>query len=289
MGASVMIWFQVLASGLSLSGYYALLSLGFALIFSTFNIFHIAHAAVFGAAGYIFFGLTRSLAWNPWAAGTVAVLGAAVFGWFIDLLLYRPILRRGGGMFSVFIASLGLTLIFEAVVLALTGGSLSVAREGALQLVEFGSVAIRLYDIAIVLIVGVLYGLAYLWVMRTRTGMAIRALSNNEGLARVVGVNTMRTRHSVFLVASALAGVAGVFTAFDSGITPTAGTQVLFIIFVAVLVGGSVNIFLGALVGSLLMGIVTAVAGFINPQWVSVCVFGILILLLIFRPRGLLA
>ena len=125
--------------------------------------------------------------------------------------------------------------------------------------------------------------------MRTRTGMAIRALSNNEGLARVVGVNTMRTRHSVFLVASALAGVAGVFTAFDSGITPTAGTQVLFIIFVAVLVGGSVNIFLGALVGSLLMGVVTAVAGFINPQWVSVCVFGILILLLIFRPRGLLA
>ena len=284
-----MIWFQVLASGLSLSGYYALLSLGFALIFSTFKIFHIAHAAVFGAAGYIFFGLTRGMGWDVWSAGAVAIVSAALIGWFVDLLLYRPILRRGGGMFSVFIASLGFTLIFEAIVLGLTGGSLSVAREGAMTLFVQGSVAVRLYDLAIVAVVAVLYGLAYLWVMRTRTGMSIRALSDNEGLASVIGVNTGRTRHAVFLVASALAGVAGVFTAFDSGMTPTAGTNVLFIIFVAVLVGGSMNIFLGALTGSLLMGLVTAAAGFINPQWVSVCVFGILILLLIVKPRGLLA
>ncbi len=284
-----MIWFQVLASGLSLSGYYALLSLGFALIFSTFKIFHIAHAAVFGAAGYVFFGLHRAMGWDAWAAGTAAIVCAALIGWLIDLFLYRPILRRGGGMFSVFIASLGFTLIFEAVVLGLTGGSLSVAREGAMKLFMQGSVAVRLYDLAIVAVVAVLYGLAYLWVMHTRTGMSIRALSDNEGLAAVIGVNTTRTRHSVFLAASALAGVAGVFTAFDSGMTPTAGTNVLFIIFVAVLVGGSMNIFLGALAGSLLMGLVTAAAGFINPQWVSVCVFGILILLLIMRPRGLLA
>lgn len=284
-----MIWFQVLASGLSLAGYYALLSLGFALIFSTFKIFHIAHAAVFGAAGYVFFALHRSFGWDVWTAGALAVVSASIIGWLTDILLYRPILRRGGGLFALFIASLGFTLIFEALFLGVTGGALSVAREGAMRVFIVGPVAVRLYDLAIVGVVAVLYALVYLWVMRTRTGSAIRALSDNEGLANVVGVNTLRTRHAVFLVASALAGVAGVFSAFDSGMTPTAGTNVLFIIFVAVLVGGALNIFLGAIIGSLLMGVVTAGAGFINPQWVSVCVFGILILLLVFRPRGLLS
>lgn len=283
-----MIWLQVLVSGLSLSGYYALLAVGFALIFATFRIFHISHAVVFGTAGYAFFVFHRLWGLHFLIAAAVAVAVAAVTGWLIDTLLYRPILRRGGSLFSVFIASLGLSLIFEAVVLILTKGQLSKANADPLQIIEFGLVAIRVYDLAVIAMVAVLYGVVYTWVMRTRTGLEIRALSDNPNLATVVGVNIGRARNAVFLAASALAGVAGIFTAYDNGMTPTKGVELLFITIVAVIFGGTRNIFLGALGGGLVMGLVTATAGFLAPEWVLISVYGMLILLLIARPQGLL-
>lgn len=283
-----MIWLQVLVSGISLSGYYALLAVGFALIFATFRIFHISHAVVFGAAGYAFFVFHRLWGLHFLIAAALAVLIAAAVGWLIDNLLYRPILRRGGSLFSVFIASLGLSLIFEAVVLILTKGQLSKANAAPMQIVEFDQVAIRFYDVMVIGIVAVLYAVVYAWMMRTRTGLEIRALSDNPNLATVVGVNIGRTRSAVFLVASALAGGAGIITAYDAGMTPTKGIELLFITLVAVIFGGTRNIFLGALAGGLVMGLVTATAGFLAPQWVIISVFGMLILLLIARPHGLL-
>lgn len=283
-----MIWLQVLVSGLSLSGYYALLAVGFALIFATFRIFHIAHAVVFGMGGYAFFYLHRVAGVPLVAAALLAVVVGALAGWLIDQLLYKPIIRRGGSLFSVFIASLGLSLIYEALVLMQTKGTLSKANPDPLQILEFGDVAIRVYDLVVVAMVAILYAAVYAWVMRTRTGLEIRALSDNPGLATVVGVNIARTRTAVFVVASGLAAVAGIFTTYDVGMTPTKGVELLFITMVAVIFGGTRNIFLGALGGSLVMGLVTATAGFLAPTWVIIAVFGMLILLLIARPNGLL-
>ncbi|MEK7216709.1 MAG: branched-chain amino acid ABC transporter permease, partial [Chloroflexota bacterium] len=258
-----MIWLQVLVSGLSLSGYYALLAVGFALIFATFRIFHISHAVVFGVAGYTFFVIYRLWSIHFLIAAALAIMIAAITGWLIDTCLYRPILRRGGSLFSVFIASLGLSLIFEAVVLILTKGALSKANASNMEIIEFDQVAIRLYDVAVIAIVAVLYTVVYAWVMRTRIGLEIRALSDNPNLATVVGVDITRTRNAVFLAASALAGVAGIITAYDAGMTPTKGIELLFITLVAVIFGGTRNIFLGALAGGLVMGLVTATAGFL--------------------------
>lgn len=278
---------QVLISGLSLSGYYAVLAIGFGMIFATLRIFHIAHAAVFGLAGYLFFLFHRVYQIDIWVSGAIALGLAAVFGLLIDLGIYRPLLRRGGGTFSVFIASLGLTLVFESVALMLTKGTLSVARVGALAPVTVGPVSFRWFDVEVVVPVALIYAGLYLAVMRTRVGLEIRALADNAGLAGVVGINTDRTRTAIFLGASALAGLAGVFTAYDSGIVPTSGMDLLFITMVAVIFGGSRYLFMGALGGSVIMGLVTALAGFLFPQWVTIIVFMMLILLLIVRPNGL--
>jgi branched-chain amino acid transport system permease protein len=264
-----------------------LLAVGFAMIFATLRIFHIAHAAVFITAGYTLYVLHRVWQLDLVVSAAVAVAGAGALGLLIDRLVYQPILKRGGGLFSVFIASLGVALIFESIYLVLTKAILAIARTESLPILTLGGVAVRYLDLFIVAIVLALYASLYLWLMRTRTGLEIRALTVNPALASVVGVEIGRTRTIVFLVASVLAGLAGVFTAYDRGVLPDTGINLLFVTFVAVLLGGTRNVLLGSLTGSLVLGLVTAYAGFFAPQWVTISVFGILILLLIARPRGL--
>jgi branched-chain amino acid transport system permease protein len=278
---------QVLAIGFGLAGYYALVAAGFALIFATLRIFHIAHGTVFLTAGYAFFFLHSVAGLDVVSSGVLSVAVAAVTGWAIDQLVYQPVMRRGGGLFSVFIASLGVSLIFEAGFLLFTRGVVMVARTSALGIVSVGPVVIRLLDLFIFLVVVVVYGLLYLWLHRTKTGLEVRGLTDNSALAAVVGMNVDRTRNAIFLVASALAGLAGVLTAYDTGMAPDSGSRMLFIAVVAVILGGVQNILLGSLVGSLALGILTAYAGFIVPEWVTFSVFAMMIVLILIRPRGL--
>jgi branched-chain amino acid transport system permease protein len=277
---------QVLISGLSLSAYYALLALGFALIYSTLRIFHIAHAAVFGAAAYAFYALYQVQGLNLWLSVIVAIAIAAAFGLLIDIVIYRTLEARGGGTFSIFIASLGVASLFEAMALLFTHGTPLVAHTGSLLPISVGAVSFRLLDIIVVAGVAILYGALFYAVMHTRTGLEIRALADNQTMAGVVGIDTNRARTSIFLIASALAGIAGILTVYDSGIVPTTGLNLLFITIVAVIFGGTRYLFMGTLGGSVVMGLVTAFAGFFFPQWVTVIVFLLLIFLLIARPKG---
>jgi branched-chain amino acid transport system permease protein len=282
-----MILVQVFMSGLSLSGYYALLAVGFALIFATLRIFHIAHAAVFAMAGYLVF-LVHRVWGQPLLLAVILAVGlAAITGLLVDRVVYQPVLKKGGGLFSVFIASLGVTLVFESLFLVASRGNLSVARQGNLEVVNLGILSFRIFDVVVIGLVLALYGLLYFWLMRTRTGLEVRALTDNSGLARVVGVDIGRTRVMVFLVASALAGLAGAFTAYDTGMVPDTGSKLLFITMVAVIFGGTRNVLLGSLTGSLILGLITAFAGFYFQEWVTVTVFALLIALLVLRPRGL--
>jgi branched-chain amino acid transport system permease protein len=277
---------QVLISGLSLSAYYALLALGFALIYSTLRIFHIAHAAVFGAAAYAFYGLYQVHGLNLWLSVIVAIATGAAFGLLVDVVIYRTLAARGGGTFSIFIASLGVASLFEAMALLFTRGTPLVAHTGSLLPISIGPVSFRLLDIIVVCGVAILYGVLFYAVMHTRTGLEIRALADNPNMAGVVGIDTNRARTSIFLIASALAGLAGILTVYDSGIVPTTGLNLLFITIVAVIFGGTRYLFMGTLGGSVVMGLVTAFAGFFFPQWVTVIVFLLLIFLLIARPKG---
>jgi len=278
---------QVLVVGLSLAGSYALLAVGFALIFATLRIFHIAHGTVFITAGYTFFVLHRVHAMGLIPSGVLAVAVAALLGLAIDKAVYLPVLRRGGGMFGVFIASLGVSLVFEAGFLVYTKGVVSVARTDMLDILMVGPVAVRALDLAVLSIVAVVYGLLYLWLHRTWVGIEVRGLTDNAPLAAVVGVNVDRTRTHIFLLASALAGIAGVFSAYDMGISPETGTRTLFVAVVAVILGGMRNLLLGTMVGSLALGILTAYAGFFFPEWVTFSVFITMILLILVRPQGL--
>ena len=279
---------QVLSIGLGLAGYYALVAVGFALIFATLRIFHVAHGTVFIISGYTFFGLHRLLGFDVFLSAAAGVASAALAGLAIDKIVYGPVLRRGGGMFGLFIASLGAALIVEAGFLAWTKGVVSVARTGMLDIFVVGDVALRGLDFGIFALVAAAFGALYLWLHRTNTGLEVRGLTDNADLAAVVGVDVRRTRNSIFLVASALAGLAGVLTAYDTGLVPSSGFKTLFIGVVAVILGGVRNILLGTIVGAACLGLLTAFAGFFFPEWITFTIFLIMIVLIIVRPQGIL-
>jgi branched-chain amino acid transport system permease protein len=279
---------QVFSTGLGLAGYYALVAVGFALIFATLRIFHVAHGTVFMAAGYVFFGLHRLAGLNIVVAASAAIAVAALVGLLIDKIVYAPVLKNGGGMFSVFIASLGVSLIFESGFLAWSKGVVSVARTGLLDIFIVGDVIFRSFDFFVFGMVAVAYGSLYLWLHRTSTGLEIRGLTDNAELSAIVGVEVEKTRNAIFLVASGLAGLAGVLTAYDTGMTPSSGVQTLFIGVVAVILGGTRNLLLGTIVGAAALGMLTAFAGFLFPAWISFAIFMMMIVLIIFRPQGLL-
>jgi branched-chain amino acid transport system permease protein len=279
---------QVFTTGLGLAGYYALVAVGFALIFATLRIFHVAHGTVFIIAGYTFFGLHRLLGIDVFVSAAAGVSSAALAGLAIDKIVYAPVLRRGGGMFGVFIASLGAALIVEAGFLAWTKGVVSVARTDMLDIFMVGDVAFRALDFGIFALVAATFAALYLWLHRTETGLEVRGLTDNADLAAVVGVDVRRTRNSIFLLASALAGLAGVLTAYDTGLVPSSGFKTLFIGVVAVILGGVRNILLGTIAGAACLGLLTAFAGFFFPEWITFTIFLIMIVLIIVRPQGIL-
>lgn len=285
MSASLL---QVFSTGLGLAGYYALVAVGFALIFATLRIFHVAHGTVFLIAGYTFFGLHRLLGIDAFVSAAAGVAAAALAGLAIDKIVYGPVLRRGGGMFGVFIASLGAALIVEAGLLAWTKGVVSVARTDMLEIFIVGDVALRALDFGIIALVVAAFGALYLWLHRTNTGLEVRGLTDNADLAAVVGVDVHRTRNAIFLIASALAGLAGVLTAYDTGLVPSSGFKTLFIGVVAVILGGLRSLLLGTIVGASCLGLLTAFAGFFFPEWITFTIFLIMIVLIIVRPQGIL-
>jgi branched-chain amino acid transport system permease protein len=285
MSASLL---QVFSTGLGLAGYYALVAVGFALIFATLRIFHVAHGTVFLIAGYTFFALHRLLGIDGFVSAAAGVAAAALAGLAIDKIVYGPVLRRGGGMFGVFIASLGAALIVEAGLLAWTKGVVSVARTDMLEIFIVGDVALRALDFGIIALVAAAFGALYLWLHRTNTGLEVRGLTDNADLAAVVGVDVHRTRNAIFLIASALAGLAGVLTAYDTGLVPSSGFKTLFIGVVAVILGGLRSLLLGTIVGASCLGLLTAFAGFFFPEWITFTIFLIMIVLIIVRPQGIL-
>jgi branched-chain amino acid transport system permease protein len=248
---------QVFSTGIGLAGYYALIAVGFALIFGTLRIFHVAHGTVFMIAGYTFFSLHRLLGVNIFASAVFSVACAVLAGLAVDKIVYGPVLRRGGGMFAVFIASLGAALIVEAGFLAWSKGVVSVARTDMLDTFILGGVAFRVFDFVIFGFVATAFSALYLWLHRTSTGLEVRGLTDNADLAAVVGVDVRRTRNAIFLVASALAGLAGVLVAYDTGLEPSIGFKMLFIGVVTVILGGVRNVLLGTAVGATCLGLLT--------------------------------
>jgi branched-chain amino acid transport system permease protein len=290
---------QQLVNGLALGSIYALIALGYTMVYGVLRFINFAHSDVLMLGAYTAFFLAPAVERTlgpqsiPGALAIIVIAAAicAVIGVLIEFLAYRPLRQRP--KLTVLITAIGVSLLIEfscqhgAVFGADTKSfpKLLPARQLFIAGVNVGS-----NDLIVLLLTAVLLAGMWFLVQRTKMGMAIRAVSFNEKAAALMGVNVNRIISYTFAIGSALAAVAGIFYAMRApGIDPLMGVQPGLRAFIAAVLGGIGNL-PGAAFGGLLLGVLETVAGGIPgvSNYRDGIAFAILILILLFRPAGLL-
>ncbi len=267
----------------------AITSVGLSLIFGTTGLTNFAHAEM------VTFGAIIALwMWNLGLpillAIVVAVIASGLFGWSFDAALWRPLRRRGIGLVQMMILTIGASLAGRYIFLIFIGGGTSqLPGTGGVRHQIFGPVKLSTVDmVSMGLSLLVLLAVSY-WLLRTRIGKATRAVADNRQLASASGIDVESVTRIVWVIGGALAGLSGVLWAyFRPGIKWDMGVQILLLIFAAVVLGGLGTAF-GALIGSLVIGILVEVSTLWIPSDIKyVGALGVLVIVLLFRPQGLL-
>ncbi|MEN9661120.1 MAG: hypothetical protein RL324_69 [Verrucomicrobiota bacterium] len=295
---------QQLINGLAQGGIYALIALGYTMVYGVLRFINFAHGDIFmlGAFAGFYVGpaVLRITGLSPSFAAVLlvlpmAMLACALAGMAIERLCYRPL--RDRPRLTVLITAIGVSLLLENGGQFVFGASPrsfpELITDRALALpASLGSLATLTITLSQVLVLGValllLGGLRQI-VGKTRTGLAMRALSLNPTAAQLMGVDLDRIIALTFGLGSALAGAAGILASIQQpSIDPLMGIAAGLKAFVAAVLGG-IGSLTGAVVGGLLIGVLEAlVVGYLSPTYRDPIVFGVLILILLFRPAGLL-
>ena len=295
-----MTWFsQQLINGLALGSIYALIALGYTMVYGVLRFINFAHSDVLMLGAFTAWLVAPAVAriFPPESfAGALAVMViaaaiCAVIGMTIELLAYRPL--RSRPRLTVLITAIGVSLFIEYTCQhEAVFGAQTKPFPRLLPQKDFSvaGLSVNSNDILIVVVTALLLAVLWFIVQRTKTGTAMRAVAFNDQAAALMGININRIISFTFGLGSALAGVAGVFYAMRApGIEPLMGVQPGLRAFIAAVVGGIGNL-PGAALGGLLLGLLETYAGGIPglSNYRDGIAFAILILILLFKPAGLL-
>lgn len=277
-------------NGLNFGLMLALAAIGLSLVFGTTGLSNFAHGEMvtFGAIAALF--LSAGTGWSIWIAIPLAIILSGLFGLAMDAGIWRPLRRRGLGIVQLMIVSIGLSLALRYIFQIFIGGGTQQLPGASSEIIPgLGPVRISVTDVTSMAISIVVIGAFAWWLTRTRLGRATRAVSDNPSLAAASGIDVDNVVRIVWVMASALAGLAGVLWAyFRPGIRWDMGSGILLLMFAAVVLGGLGTAF-GALIGSIVVGLLVEVSTLWIPsdmKYVGALV--VLIVILLFRPQGIL-
>lgn len=297
---------QRLADGARLGLVLAMCAVGLSLIFGTTGLTNFAHgemvtfgglvAFVFNITGFTFLGFLDFLPGVSsagrfhvlWATVFAAVIGGA-FGWALNAGIFGRLRRRGIGLVTQMVLTVGLSILLRNFFLSRFGGRSRPYREYGLQrAIDIGPISITPRDLTTALLsLGILVAVA-VTLRFTRLGKATRAVSDNPDLASASGIDSERVIRLVWIAGGALAALGGVFRGLDEQVSFDMGGRLLFLMFAAITLGGLGSAF-GALIGGFVVGLLVEVASLVVPTELKTTpALAILILVLLFRPQGIL-
>jgi branched-subunit amino acid ABC-type transport system permease component len=285
---------QLVVNGLVTGSILALAGVGVSLVYGILGVVNFAQGE------YITYGAFAAVVVNiVWGANIVlaaiaAVVAIAALGIGLELTFWRPMRRRRAGIFTMFVASLGLSLIMRGVLYSAASPDPRTYRINVFQVYDIGGVRLSESQLIAIVIAFVSIGLVGLLFSRTQIGRSMRALSDNRELASISGIDVDRVVLITWAIAGGLAGVAGVLQGLiQSSFDANMGFVLLLPVFAAVILGGVGNVY-GALAGGLLLGLAmelstwSAFGGGLSPVWEQVVAFSVLVVMLLIRPQGLL-
>ncbi len=280
---------QQLINGISVGSVYALLAVGYALIYSLLNFTNFAHAITVTIAAFGCYWFQALITPNLPASLLAGILVAIVMGIFIELFAYRPLLVKKARRLYLMIVGLGVSILCENLMIIVFTGRVRVYPEGfPTDSINIFGASVGLIDL-IILVVSVLALVCVeLYIEKTRTGLAIRSSAFNLEATALMGVNTNRLILTVFIIAGLLAGIAGTLLGAKYTTYTSLGTYMTNKAFIAAVVGGLGSL-PGAVLGALLLGITESfVSAYISTSFRDLFAYIILIVMLLIRPSGLM-
>ena len=285
-----MAFLQYLINGLSIGSIYAIIALGYTMVYGIAKMLNFAHGDVIMVGAYISYCVMIYLQLPPVVAILAAILVCTVLGVLIEALAYRPL--RGTSSLAVLITAIGISYFLQNAAQLIWGAAQktysSVVTMESIhlfngQLLITGEVIVTVITSAIVMVALTLF------TGKTRMGKAMRAVSEDRDAAQLMGINVNRTIAVTFAIGSALAAIAGILLCSASpALKPTVGSMPGIRAFTAAVFGGIGSI-PGAMLGGILLGVIEELCkGLISTQFSDALVFGVLIIVLLVKPTGLL-
>ena len=289
-GVKHMQFLSYLVNGISLGSIYAVIALGYTMVYGIARMLNFAHGDVIMVGGYVAFVMMTSLGLPALAAICAAVVVCTLLGVAIERVAYKPL--REAPSLAVLITAIGMSYLLQNLALLIWGSapksftsvvSIEPLRLFGGQLVVTGETLVTIVTSAVIMVALTLF------VNKTKVGHAMQAVSEDKGAAQLMGINVNATISLTFAIGSALAAVAGVLlcSAYPT-LMPTTGAMPGIKAFVAAVFGGIGSI-PGAMLGGVLLGIIESLSkAYISSQMADAIVFGVLIIVLLVRPAGIL-
>lgn len=276
---------QLLVNGVIAGGTYALAAIGYTMVYGILKFINFAHGSVAMTGAYIVFVLTLSALNVPFVvAFFLSMVLTAIVGILIEKSAYKPL--RNAPKLAPLTTAIAVSFVLDAAVMILVGTDIK-TYSVEYDILTIGSVFITSVQVIIIFASLFFMGCLYALLTYTKLGKAIRAVADNINLAEIAGINTDTTISAVFAIGSALAAASGSLIGLDSNLQPTMGFIITVKAFAAVVLGGLGNVY-GAIVGAFIIGIVENIGvWYIPPVWKDSIAYGILILVLLFRPSGI--
>lgn len=286
-----MSFISYLINGISLGSVYAIIALGYTMVYGIAKMLNFAHGDVIMVGGFAVFTIVSTLGFPPVLGILVAVVICTALGMLIERVAYKP-LRNASSPLAVLITAIGVSYLLQNVALLIFGANTksftSVVTISPLKLAD-GQLIISGETIVTIIAGIVIMVCLTLFVHKSKAGQAMLAVSEDKGAAQLMGINVNGTIALTFAIGSALAAVAGVLlcSAYPS-LTPYTGAMPGIKAFVAAVFGGIGSI-PGAMIGGILLGIIEILGkAYISSQMADAIVFAVLIIVLLVKPTGIL-
>lgn len=280
---------QLILNSIIAGAIYTMIALGFNLIYGTVKFFDLGYGSLIPVGGYSVFFFYKKLGLDLSLSVILGILLSGLVGFLISKIVYKPLVKRKASSMVFLVASLGvLTVIQATIAMLFTSQFQTLSLGGESRVFQISSAIMTEVQLAI-LVVGLLISLGlYIILKKTMFGKAISAISDDEEVSKIVGINTEKIIGAVFFIGSCIAGLSGIFIGFDTGIEPTMGMSLLLKGVIASIIGGIGNIY-GGVLGAFFLGFIENFGIWkISGEWKDAIAFGVLIIFLLFRPSGIL-
>jgi len=278
---------QIIFNSLIAGAIYTLVALGFNLIYGTTKFFNFAHGSIAIAGGYATFYFNKILGVDVYLSVLLGIICAGFLGYISDKLVFSPLRKKKSSHMIFMVASLGILIVIQAIISLIFTSEFQTLSLTSSKKYIFLTGIITQTQLVLFLSALLIMGLLVLILKKTMLGKTISAISDSEEIARNIGINSNRVISYVFIIGSAIAGVAGIFVGFDTGINPTMGMSLLLKGVIASIIGGVGNVY-GGVLAAFMLGLIEnfGVWNF-SGEWKDAISFAVLILFLLFRPQGI--